>query len=425
MCRTIIGFLVALFSSSVLGAALEASETDTEEWIAIREAGVKSYLAASYAEALTAFEKCWPFAQTPLTRGTTAGDIASALHALGREAEALPWFERAVGIWQAAPDRRDELARASLGLADVYWSLSDLQAAEQTLRAAIRAKPRADFEAGLKNRLADMLREQGRNGEARQLLLEALELPGVSHPYQADSWLGIADLDRRTKRWNESLAEWNKALSLARQEGAATIEALALQGIGLIYLNRGYLSRAEPLLRNSMTLLEKDPRTPPQQIANALGCIASLYFENRKYALAEDALLRAVAYLTKENGDERPQTAFLKESLAEAYSADKRFDKARQYAVEAHATMRHIFGDDSVSAAEALGTLGHIEQDRHNLTAAAADYESALNVMRRSQAVTDQRLYILLSRYASVLNDLHRKREATQLQTEIRSFRMK
>jgi tetratricopeptide (TPR) repeat protein len=427
MCRKPMpGLFVCLVISGLSSEILSGSEPDPEaEWIAANAAGVQSYEDAAYAEALASFEKCWAIARTPLARGTAASNVGASLHALGRAKESRFWLERSIEIWRAMPDRKDEIARASLGLSDADRSLSAFEAAEQTLRTAIDAHPSPDYTAHLKNRLADMLREQGRNDEARRQFLDAFSLPGASGPPRIDSLLGIADIDRQMMRWDESVDGWNKALSMARDEGGGKAEALALRGLGLTHLNRGELSQAEPLLRRSLALFEKDKQTPPQQLANALHCMASVYFENHRHTLAEDALLRALAYLKQAIGEEHPQSAIVMETLALAYAADKRFAEARQYAAHAYDIMCGVYGKDSMPAAEALGTVAQVEQYSQDLNAAARDYERALSFMRGSQAAVDQRVFLLMSRYAAVLAGMHRNREATQLRTEIKAFRIR
>src|SRR5215471_15921802 len=129
MRRKLIVFLLCLVTGCVFNLPLMAAESGiSDEWLAAHEAGVKSYQAADYKEALSYFEKSWPLAQIPLTRGTTANEIGAALHALGRESEARPWFERSIAIWRTMPGKADEFARTALGLADADRGLSDFTA---------------------------------------------------------------------------------------------------------------------------------------------------------------------------------------------------------------------------------------------------------------------------------------------------------
>jgi tetratricopeptide (TPR) repeat protein len=266
------------------------------------------------------------------------------------------------------------------------------------------------------------LREQGRNEEARQQLARALILAGSSPVEQIDSLLGMAELDRETMRWNESFAAWNKVMELARRQNDVNGEALALRGLGLTHLNRGDLSQAEPLLRRSLWLFENKKDSPPQQIANALQCVATIHYERKKYALAEDALMRGLDLLKNTLGEEHPHTARLMEQLAEVLGREKRYADARRYADHAYSVMRSKFGEESFSAAEARGTIGLVKQESHDLSGAAGDYEAAIRSFRGTEAADGQGLVILMDRYASLLNALHRKREARQLEAEIRSF---
>jgi tetratricopeptide (TPR) repeat protein len=418
--------LVCLAITYLSGETLVASEPDAvKELTAANEAGIASYQNANYPEALTSFQKCWALSRTQLTRGTAASNVGATLHAMGRAKEARLWFERSLEVWRAEPNRSDEIARVSLGLADADRSLADFEAADQTLRAAIDARPSADYTAQLKIRLADILREQGRNEDSRRLFRDALSLSGISAQQQIDSLLGLADLDRQMMRWNESVEGWNKALKKAREGGAAKSEALALRGLGLVHLNRGELSQAEPLLKRSLALFQNDPETPPQQLANALHCMGSIYLENRKYTLAEEAFLRALANLKQAVGEDHPQSAVVMQTLAQAYAADNHLAEARQYAAHAYATMCRFFGKDSVSAAEALGSVALIEQYSRDLPGAARDYKFAINVIQGSQSAVDQRVFILMNRYAAVLAGLHRNREANRVRTDIKAFQLR
>jgi len=153
--------------------------------------------------------------------------------------------------------------------------------------------------------------------------------------------------------------------------------------------------------------------------------MGSIYLENHRYTLAEDALLRALAYLKEAVGDDHPQSAIIMQTLAQVYVADNHFTEARQYAAHAYATMCASFGKNSASAAESLGTIALVEQHSGDLPAAGRDYELALKIMRISQSAMDQRVFVLKNRYAAVLAGLHRNREATQLRSEIRAFQLR
>jgi tetratricopeptide (TPR) repeat protein len=394
-----------------------------EEWRTSHETGVKAFRGAAYAEALAAFQQCWQLSQMPVARGITANDIASTLHALGRESEARPWFERALETWLALPGHADQAAHVALGLADADRGLSDFAGAEKALRSAMADKPSPTLEAALKNRLADMLREQGRNEESRRQLAEALKMGKDSPSEQIRSLIGIAELERQAMRWDESVVSWNKALAIARQQHDTDSEALALRGLGVTAMNRGNLAEAEPLLRRSLRIFESIKDTPPQQMANALQCVAAIYFERNRPAVAEELFRRGLVYLQNSVGEEHPHAARLMEELAEVYAAEKRFAEARGYADRAYSIMRRNFGEDSVPAGEALGTIARIRQQAGDLPGAAVDYGVAIRTLRDSQSSTGQGLVVVMNRYASVLNALHRRREAKEIEAEIKTFR--
>lgn len=345
-------------------------------------AGAEAYKRGAYAEAAISLQTCLTLAIGPVEEATAITALGHSLHAMGREKEAAQWFARSIEMWRQLPGSSENVALNSLGLADAYRGLSEFAGAEQIARKALELQVSPEIEAALRNVLGDMLREQGRNEEARLLFRQALALPEISLGRKFDSAIGLADLDRREGSLTVSLEGWKEAARIAQADGSPMREALALRGLGLSWLDSGDTARATPLLRRSLDLIEKDADTPPAQLAAALSCIASVYRREGKNGLAEEMWLRALEEDRKSIGEEHPQAAVVMEFLAEVYSSEKRYEEARQQAAHANSIMVRYFGEGSMPAAGSIAMIARVKQREGDMPGAAADYGAALHILR-------------------------------------------
>jgi tetratricopeptide (TPR) repeat protein len=408
----------------LIAASLTAPSIGTAwagDWQTVHHEGREAYGRGDYAEAAVLFAKSWPLTASPGEKGISANDTAAALHNMGRDKEAQPWFQRALEIWRMLPGHGDDMAETALGLADADTGLGEMAAAEQTLQQALESPGiTTDHKAALQNLLGDLLRQEDRLEPARSLFSASLALDGVSRLQKIEGLLGIADVNRRSGHWKISADEWNQAADLARAEGIASLEALAQRGLALTWSDAGHPAQAEPLLRRSLAAFERDANA--RQIAAGSSSLASVYRRMGKLSLAEQAWLRALEIDRREFGEEHPQVATILESLSELYSAQRRFDEAREYASHALNIMRRL-DPQSPPVAGALSILALSKQREMQLEAAAADYALALAILRASGSMGDQIAIEIMDRYSVVLATLHRTREAKQMQAEIRSFR--
>jgi tetratricopeptide (TPR) repeat protein len=311
-----------------------------------------------------------------------------------------------------------------------YLNSGDYVNAERCLRQAIsEAGDDADNNNNAPVRvariaLADLLHEQGREPEARRLYETVLHSAAVSPGQKYDAMAGIADIDGMSGTIPETSArEWTDALALAREQQSAQREADALRGLGLTWLEAGNPSRAEPLLRRSLGIFENDAATPPVALAATLTCIAQCYRLEDKLALAEDALTRALALNRQSFGETHPQVAFIMERLAEIYAQRHSFDQARAYSDRAIAAMRICCGVNSPAVAAALVNRGSIERHANALEAAAENYAEALRIVQSTPGDSVLELHII-ERYTPILKAIHREREARELTSLAKTFRL-
>jgi tetratricopeptide (TPR) repeat protein len=401
-----------------------------DDWLTVNHTGTEAFSKGNWADALAAFEKSWPLTTTPLEQAVTANDLGAALNALARTSEAVVWFERAVALWRTQPGFSEELAQTALGLVDVYRLNGRFGPAEQTLRSLLPTDLTNQRKAAVLNMLGDLLREESRKPEARVILESTLALPGISRARQIEAWLGLADIERGLGNRIAAIAQADKAIALARETPVAEqaqimgSEAVALRIEGLTWLAEGELSKAEPLLRRSLNLLQQQGPSPQYQIAATYTALAQLYREQRKLSLSEEAWLHALEIQRKHSGDHHPQTAVVMEGLAGLYSLQKRYSEAAELAAQTLAIMTENFGTDSIPTAGALATIAYVEQGEKRLDAAASSYARALEILRAKAAPSDRNLLGVMEHYADVLANLHRREEAKKVRQEAKAFRI-
>lgn len=414
--RTLIALVAGVSLTVVAFAGGEPEETD---WAAVHSAGLKADRRQNHREAIEDFKQSWRLARTTAEQGASANDLGQAYRELGQAKEAKEWLERACDIWRKEPDAGHFLAISASSLGDVDRDAGDYPRAEILLREALSAKNPDPVSADMiRNALGDLMREQGRFSEASALLSETLHRDGIAWPERVNALVGLADIARETRDWKASEEKWNEALSIARAQNDRNTEAIATRGLAAMWVSAGNLSRAEPLFRRALSLIEGNSESKPGQTASVLSGLADVYRAQNKLALAEDAWSQALNLDRTAFGDLHPQVAFLTEMLADVYSARGERELARDYATRAVEVMKCLFGENTLPTAVALVNRATVEQRGSQLEAAAGDFEHALAIAREQRAAergNDLLEKTMTERYAGLLKSMHRNREARAL----------
>jgi tetratricopeptide (TPR) repeat protein len=424
--------LVPVFYVSLAAVCLantpEAESKTAPEWRKNYEAGLEASRLQHYDEALSLFQHNWDHARSDEERGVVSLALGQIYHHLGRHKDAAQWFDRALHAWSAESmyhDPRQSLMAAvsAVDLADSFRDTGDYDHSELTLRQALTA-PAADEapKAMVRNSLADLLREEGRDAEAEPVFNENLKDPSSSPHDRGGSLIGIADIERRRHAWDASVEHWNQALEINRRAGDSRSEAIALRGLAITWLDSGSPARAEPLLKRSAQIIENLPEPAPEQLASTLSGLGELYRFENKLTLAENEWTKALQLDRNELGEVHPQVAWLMEMLADVISARGEFSVACDYANRAAEAMSAAFGADSMPFAAALTNRALVEERATRFDEAAQDYQRAIGIAR--DHASNRTLYAaMLQRYADFLKAAHRGREAKAIAIEARSFR--
>jgi tetratricopeptide (TPR) repeat protein len=310
-----------------------------------------------------------------------------------------------------------------MSLANTLRALNRYADSEKALRVALSIRPREDAsQAALLNALGDLLREEVRLVEARDLFKAALKLGTGSGNNDIDALIGIADVERSTSDWQNAIDHWNQAIALSRQAGDKAAEAIALRGLGKTYCDMGDLARSEPILKRALPMFDAIPVLRGQSAAT-LAYLGGVYRDEKKYAMAEEAFTRALELQGGFEHARGPQAAAILELLAGVCALEKRFDDGDRYAAAALKIMQATFPPDSPPIAGAFGAQGFVALRAGDLELADRYYSEALRIMRLNAIEGSTIGTDFMTEKAQILRRLHRKQDAKSIETQIKAFR--
>lgn len=262
--------------------------------------------------------------------------------------EAEPHVMAAIGAFRATPDDEPELADALDLLGEIRrWRL-DPVGAERALNEALQRRlDRGGSEQVVESygRLAEVLMELGRHGDAEQLYARAMELAPVTTPVLARLAVLRAEQGRAAE-----------ALDLAeRARGAAhgfENEATATEAFAEIHAVGGAYDRAAVLWRRAIALREahvgaRHPSTLPAAIAAAF-CLQ----EAGDSAAAEDLYRQTLATATERLPRWHRTYAHVQGRLGFFLMGQRRYAEAEPLLRGAYETQVAMAGKDHVVAVQ-------------------------------------------------------------------------
>lgn len=414
--------LAALTICVSLGCGAACAAAD-ECWKGLHDQGVAAMDRKDFEAASEFFRKSWDVAETTFEYGLSANDYGVALFQLDRYKDALPWLQRSLAIWKSDPARSRYALQTTEAVGAVLRQLGEYRAAEQLLlRALVPTPANNEDHALILNLLADILREEGKPSEARDVFSETLRLKDISWKSMVQSIIGLADLDRSAHSWDNSFAEWNGAAEMAREHNAPAIEAVALRGLGETWLDKGDLARAEPLLRRALAIFRSIP-VSSGEVPTTLGFIGQLYLSEDKTALAEDVLTKALDEQEHVLGENHPQVAILLQMMGDAAARRSKMELARDYFDRALRIMEGRFGENSMMAAVVFANWATSEQRAGDFAEAVARFQKSLDILRMAGQQAASVRASVMERYAQVLKASHRGKEASALLAQVKGLR--
>jgi adsorption protein A len=299
---------------------------------------------------------------------------AAALHALKRYASEIQELQTLLREIKTRADRH----RVLVALGWAYENNAELVHAEQAFRQAVQLQP----DITTMRSLADLLRRQGKDEQARAYLAEAVR-------------------QRPTPAWQRELGDWfiaggdpHQAIAYlepaARDESDAAIKGTTHRRLGYLYYEIGRFGDARTSFEAALSMLGEDPA-----LLSALG----------ETCVRLSAVNDAVGFFRRALNVK--DTSAVRASLAATLAVSGRTDEALT-AYREMLTQNH----ESTDTADLLLKIGSLESVRGNHVSASDAFMEALSKGASPDFAT-------LSQASASLIAAHRAKEAIDLDRRI------
>lgn len=201
-----------------------------------------------------------------LAAATAAGDeraeawmlngLGNQVQKIGRPAEAIAYFRRALRVHEGAPGRDAELSAVFNNIGTCFTDLRDHESALQHYRKSLVLEPTS---CATLNNMADALSHLGRHDEALDVLDRA---EGIQRATRDRVSLAIGlrvrgDVLRGAGRAAEAVEAYRRALALQRLGGDQYSEAVSLTGFGDALADLGDRAEAEACWGKALRWMER------------------------------------------------------------------------------------------------------------------------------------------------------------------------
>jgi tetratricopeptide (TPR) repeat protein len=303
-----------------------------------------------------------------------------------------------------------------------------LQPAEKCFTSSLELAPRSSAGNAARgfilSSLSAVLLEQGRIAEAERAAAGGLQACRQCDASQCDAGLAnsmrnLALVYRQQNRRAEAEELLTQALRLYTRAGETTLAADALNTLGRLELDRNRPGAAERRFRSGLAEIENTAGAKRTRADLYDSLSATLLATNRR-GEAVDAAQRALAAADSDAGVGALQLVRHLCTLASATSASGDYASAEGSLARARELVLRIRGDDAQEfglVLTAFATLRFLEKR----FAEAAEFESkAIEVLGRHLSPDHPQMLKLKAFYATVLRKLKRKREARQVERDLR-----
>lgn len=403
-----------------IGQKLIQSEIPSSSiWAARCAHGHAAFTRGDYTDALADFQSSLPIASSPEERAMTLSDIGYTLIELDQASEAQSQLEHALALWRSINTGGDRSVQVAVTLGILQRTRGGFRQAEQTLRAAADSASRGNSGSAVAlAALGDLLTEEGRFAEACQTFERALKLLLKRDQSRASALIGLGYAESNSGQSQQAIGHLREGLGLTEEIKAPQLEAVALRNLGNTHAQMGDFVSAQIMLTRALAILEKPP-APRAQYAATLVSLGVVYGAENKRELAEDLFVRALKMY--DDNPEDPRSADALQNVAMLRVLQKRFAEAADSANRAYTALKSAYGENSVPAANALGTLAFVEEKAGDLKQSELDYSRAFRILRDGRLLASNSASGIMSGYESVLRKLHRKREAKAIEQAFRA----
>jgi tetratricopeptide (TPR) repeat protein/CHAT domain-containing protein len=293
--------------------------------------------------------------------------------------------------------------------------------ARETLALRRKALPKdhPDLAQSLHS-LGALLRDMGKNDEARKHLEEALALRRKilpkDHPDLAYSLNNLGVLLRDMGRRDEARQNYEEALAIQRQALPKDhpVTASSLNNLGMLLSAMGRHDEARQHLEEALALRRKILPKDHPDLANSLNNLGVLLKERGRYDEARKHYEEALAIQRKALPKDHPDLASSLNNLGSLLQAMGRHDEARQHYEEALALQRKVLPPLHPDLAESLNNLGLLLSAMGRHDEARKHLEEALAICRKALPKDHPDLASSLNNLGVLLQAMGRHDEARQ-----------
>lgn len=334
---------------------------------------------------------------------------------------------------QALRMRQDLLGRDHLDTAESLAHLAELavvlgryRRADVLASAALGIRQEqlepTDLLVGSALGLVGMVRtERGRYRDAAPVLQQALEIQtrnlGREHPEVAETLSRLAEVSFMQGHYVE-------AERLLRQALAINVEVLGpehlvtgttAESLGTLYRYWGRNEEAAVQLQRALEVLSQTLGDEHPSVMTVLNGLARAKHGLGQTAEAEPLARRAMEVRERVFGPDHPKLAYSLQVLSEILLARGRYAEAERLARRGLAIRERIHGEEHQTLSISVDILAQICQSTGDVKEADVLYRRALTILERTVGNDHPRSVGTLTRYAALLEQMHRPGEAAAL----------
>lgn len=321
------------------------------------------------------------------------------------------------------PALRSELLHA---IGSAYAFLGVYPEARRLLDDALALRirqfgPRDTLVAQTLGRLGQVAGEKGDYDDAERFLLGALEIETAAHPRDHPAVIGttamLADLRLRQGRYPEADSLYALALGSISPRSALAPgrRARILTGLANVRLVQRRPADAEPLLRQSISIQERELGDDNIELAAGLNSLAMVYSLLGRYADALPIYQRTRRMFEGALPADHPYVAASLSNLGETYWKLRRFGDAEPLLRRALESKERVLTPTNPSVAVTLNALAGVLRDERRYADAEPYYQRALAIRRAAFGPRDATTRETATDYAALLRATGRLAEAEGL----------
>lgn len=410
MSRRAIGVFVAVF----LISAVKSATGIEPNWSVRQDQGSTALSEHRFSEAENLFEQAASSAITPAQRVESLRALGTVQLLQDQNLRARATLSQAYReLSEAAPAHQRSLTAALLYT--VCRKLADYESSEKFLRDALQKTERETSDYGmLSAKLADLLRELGRQEEAMFILEDALTGSDKASPWWIDLMLEKAQIYADLNKWGLCMELWREIRPEVEAGGRARQRAAYQAGLGSALFEQGNTAMARPLLEHAAAAMKDRTVFTPTQLAGTLAELGRLYLDENRLGDAENVLTEAIGLEETSLGPAHPQVGILLQLKAILLSRSGHSSEALVDIERSRRIMAASFGEDSPATGVVDSTLGLVEWNDHHLQAAISAFENAVRKLKAAPVAEGSRA-ALVAQYADALRAAHRGKEAAAI----------